>query len=1034
MKKIIFLLCAIATVALNAKADEVTLANFEEGGPTEIIVQEVENGSTGDCPYLTLDGIVPNTLTSQVNGKQNNSANVYAIHLTDVNNSHGNGYNDGIFLHFNNTNYSTNTYRYLHIAMRSSIRKIELEGSQIDGFQDNLTGSYKNGGTRLDLDGNGQNRAPQDEWFDFVVTLKNNTTLDNNYNFWVKLDTRAYDNVANTYLYIDEIVLSTDPNPRTIIPTVPPVPPTRLEAFDFFPIISNWETPGIAAATSPNGSILDVNEIVTNTTADVANGNATAGSYHISTNSTTGNWDNGLNITFPKSFTVNNTTNRFLHLYFRTSLTRIEIMLNGTNTDVGNFDPSGTSPTPQAKSTVGNQVFTTFNGGDSNLWFDYVIDLSKFINGTTLSSIRIAINNTNVWDPPYIPTGSYATGYNQNKELYIDEIIVSNSSTLRASIPAYWQWTGTSDGNWNNRANWTNNVPAFESTNVFIPGGLANYPVLLTDQPRPIIAGDITYNDCKDLTLGYGAQISRLDRLNYDKARVQMNLKTTDTNPFIELGRWYMLSMPIQGVVSGDIAFGGEPSVFLRKFDAAGSTANSYISGKWTNYYTSNQIEFAPGEGFILWVNGPSNGNGRMANLTAINNVLELPCFFNVQEEAVSLGSDFHKNKANPFHQHDGQISAGVHNGHSRFEWFTTPGGVPTPSGTFEPDYARNIQAHHLNTGNVTIQVKFVDGLALIGNPYLSSINFAKFAADNSSVIKSLGYDIFDGDHMENALTDTIAPFQSFIIEKLDEINNGEEVSLTFNIANVSVATPATIGHLRDAAPAINQLEIIASNGGVASGRTQIRQSAEGSMQFGNQDMRALIMDLTGIPEVYTLKDFQSASIGACINTVSEEAVLIPLAVATTYAGSMSFTFNGMDNYSAQITLIDYLLGTETPLTGSSQTYVFDYTPKTVSGQAAANEERFALQFVPNAPTGINAPVNEAVSVYRKESTIYAVSTPSNPIRSVEIYTAQGVRIYAQTGLNVPSYSVTRHNAGTEILIVKLTTDKGIKNVKLINQ
>ncbi|MDR2628175.1 MAG: hypothetical protein LBC40_09105, partial [Dysgonamonadaceae bacterium] len=167
-------------------------------------------------------------------------------------------------------------------------------------------------------------------------------------------------------------------------------------------------------------------------------------------------------------------------------------------------------------------------------------------------------------------------------------------------VPSYAnaQWKGTMSGSWNEAANWKIVVPAGAvlpanwlpdaATNVWIPGkGITYFPQLTAPAA------------CNNIYLMQGAQLGGQRHLTYSRAHIQFDfgLKGSEkqkeneddifvTSPsdetfiadhlafsaghsgdLLERKRWYMLSVPLQGVVSGDFAFGDYPRVFMRKFN-----------------------------------------------------------------------------------------------------------------------------------------------------------------------------------------------------------------------------------------------------------------------------------------------------------------------------------------------------------------------------------------------------------------------------------------------------------------------------------
>jgi hypothetical protein len=624
-----------------------------------------------------------------------------------------------------------------------------------------------------------------------------------------------------------------------------------------------------------------------------------------------------------------------------------------------------------------------------NGWYAYTFPAG-------VSGFNCLFNNDN-WG------GANQTG---NSITITSDICFRNSGLVVTDCYPSYTWAGSSDNNYNNVKNWEigNATPA-----VFVPYALSNITIPASAN-YPVLCEPITFNECDEITFNHGAQIGRPDRLTYNKAHVQLDYTQTGMR-----GRWHMMSMPIKGIVSGDMAFGGEPAVFLRKFATNGTQTinNSFIPGTWSEYYNSNIIEFNPGEGFIMWVN---NNTYSSTNLDNIEGVLELPCFENT-EEAV--------NKGNPFHSYA--------NGVSLFQPFETSSEPPTATNDEPEPYQRPNDSYQLNTEDILYPVTFdAGGLALVGNPFMSSIDFADLLADedNAGHIQP-DYKIFTGNTfttysevLGNCLP--IAPMQSFIISKAEESDN--QFDFNFDVTKTGANNAAA---LRSATVVSNKLEIVAS-AGANTIRTYIVDREDGTADFGYWDSRKLLLGITKIPEIYTIKDYNSGKIGVDINVINADNRLIPLAVATSYEGEMTLTFNGIDNYDSQITLIDHAENREIPLSGSSATYPFNYVPAKVNNKIVADEGRFAIRFGPNAPTGSTPATNDWISVYSKDQTIYAASTPSDPIREIAVYSMQGALVYANRNINRSSCSFTKKSLLSEIYLVKVTTEKGVKNVKLI--
>ncbi len=527
---------------------------------------------------------------------------------------------------------------------------------------------------------------------------------------------------------------------------------------------------------------------------------------------------------------------------------------------------------------------------------------------------------------------------------------------------------------WNDPNNWSNGLPN-RNTNIYLSGEESSYPVLSEENE----------NICNEIHFGYGSQLGRLDLLTYDKAYTEFDFNENKISP----DRWYMLSMPIQGVISGDLAFARNPKVFLRKFDVSGtpSVENSFIEGTWSEYKTTNTEIFEPAEGFLMWVNGPDYGND---NLAAADNKFEIPYFAN---------EDL-RNLLNPSHSFNENTS--------RFLKLDNNG---NPIEGTDETHVRSENAFKLYTEDLTPTIRFAGGLALVGNPYMSGLDFEALLATaaNEGLIKN-NYKIFDGYTIQSfsdiSGSNIIAPIQSFIVEKYDD-DVADEITLTFDISEITEGTEGAL--LRSSANQTDKLEIIASNP-VASTKAFVANREGGSAEFGTLDSRKLILGISDIPEVYTVKDYNTDKIGVDINVIETDNILIPLALATSYEGEMTLAFNGMNNYNARIFLIDLVEEKETALEGASASYTFDFTPSTAGSKVVANEERFVIQILPVISGIDNLNTNEDILVYCKNRSIHIVSSSSNTIQQVFVYNVLGNLLYSEGNINATSYKIGINN------------------------
>jgi len=75
-----------------------------------------------------------------------------------------------------------------------------------------------------------------------------------------------------------------------------------------------------------------------------------------------------------------------------------------------------------------------------------------------------------------------------------------------------------------------------------------------------------------------------------------------------------------------------------------------------------------------------------------------------------------------------------------------------------------------------------------------------------------------------------------------------------------------------------------------------------------------------------------------------------------------------------------------------------------------------------------------SLSVYNRDNTIYILSTPSNLIKSIAVYTMQGVLIYSNTDVHAASYSFSPRTSLSTVFLVKIVTENEIQEIKLIKR
>ena len=607
------------------------------------------------------------------------------------------------------------------------------------------------------------------------------------------------------------------------------------------------------------------------------------------------------------------------------------------------------------------------------------------------------------------------TGYEYN--LVLDDVTVysnyedkgySFASVISGCAPVTLAWQGNGNTDWNNSANWPGGRIPSATDIVTISGTALNFPVLT----QAVSVGEIHFEP--------GAQIGGQHHLT-GKAFVQYDLSRRN--------RWLMLSVPLQQVYPGDFTFGGHPLSWVRAFQATESAG--ITKGSWVTQRGSTTA-FVPGDGFVLWLDPDDDHPTR--GLKQLNGILELPFFHHQHPE--SLAKNLHEAV---HHAHDYDHVQGLSTFH-KVEHDGTEYVRVTDDNYSVP---REELAYRLAGETVSKNLYFGENaeaggkVALVGNPFMAALDFGQLYAANSESIKNsyhvwtgVGYESYTEDGsfgvvVNDPLTSRIAPLQSFLVEKPENVTGGS--TLNFN-ASMSDANPA---RLRASVVETNKLNIIARNT-AASVLAYIAKREGGRSDYGDLDVRKLINGFGNVPEVYTVKPNGDGFIAVGANIIESDNELIPIGLATSYTGEMSLSFTGMENYDARLCLIDAAENREIDLTGlSAYEYIFTYTPPKENGTTAACENRFFIR-ISKTPTSLaEVSAIDPINVYSSEGLIRVVSGPENRIREVLIHDLQGSLLHATGRLDAVACSIEKKfPAG--VYIVRVIAEKSAQNVKLI--
>jgi len=694
------------------------------------------------------------------------------------------------------------------------------------------------------------------------------------------------------------------------------------------------------------------------------------------------------------------------------------------------------------------------------------------LNGQEIanSANKSAINNLQLQDGYYTLSMSIQSG---------DGIQTLTTHFFVGASPVIWTPNANNDkNNWNNAANWMPAVVPSSCNNVFIPGNSSHYPNLTS--------GAV----CNNIYFMQGGELGRPDFLTYKRAYVQFNfdlkqstqqksedkdlvLKSTniwDRMLFsaevsaapIKRERWYMLSSPLKGVVTGDLGFGGFPLTFLKKFGPVKKENINYPVGEWTTSYTSMTEPVASDgtSGFAFYMYGydlsgnaqsnlgciesgsfddlndltylPNSRNGKDYGIKNTNGILELP-FFADSTNLYAHRTQVYNQSLNKstFYAIDG--------GTQDMANFNMLTGTSVTHLREANDGNYRFAPEISDAGNWKFQkiINYpINGLKngdefLAGNPYMSSIDVVEFCKDNILSIdpefkiwNGTTFDSYSVDITTATVTSTIsgnlryiAPLQGFLLT----YKNG---NVRFDVTKISTVRPAnSTSNLRNGREMEdkNILRIEAKNDFAASHALIGSDESKNNDFIRGEDVRKLFSPYDYVPEIYSLAGETPVDINF-INNRGE--ISIPLGIKTNRTGEIQLTFTGMDSYlkTSKIEFIDALENFTTDLTGMpSYTYTFNHT------KTGIQNGRFSLRFG-NLLTALpNVVISDDLNIYGDSKGIFVVS--SEAVQKLEIYDLSGKKVYENS--SGAKYYPLQGRSNNSPLIVKVATNNRVKTVKI---
>lgn len=518
------------------------------------------------------------------------------------------------------------------------------------------------------------------------------------------------------------------------------------------------------------------------------------------------------------------------------------------------------------------------------------------------------------------------------------------------------------------------------------------------DRTTDIYCEPFYTNTAKEVHFEPYSQMLNTQYLTYERAWVEYAL---------ESGRWYTLSSPLQGVVSGDmylprgtakqetpyfdpITYNNTdytrlaPAVYQQAWDKAEATlyrlerdqldnyrlpdwerntatANVARAFDWSYEYNDVKVPFGV-NGFSVKVD-VSRIEGYSKEEGAKDVLLRLP----------------KADKTYNYYMYDDNT-----NGSQTVDLTTTQVNGKNLRENAGKLFTDGMPAEGMT---VTLTNNSADNpYFLVGNPFMSGLDLDQFFAVNTELEKKYwiltkdSYSAGVKDESQNwtstdngETADAVAPLQAFFVKRSN--NAGGTLNVTFT-TDMAVQLTGEALQTR-ASGGVATLRLTAMRDGVESQAVVVcREDATEGFSAG-EDVEALFdSNLSHAPTLYT-------SAGEMATAINVRRTLhgVPVSIASDDEDGVTLTFDGVENFGEELYLYDAAEGISTPIPDSE-----------TSIQVAGNSHgRYYLVTTP-----LDGSAQESVPVVTVQGRVVTVLSAFDEILSIEAFDATGCRVYAE--------------------------------------
>ncbi|GGH63866.1 hypothetical protein HNQ91_002429 [Filimonas zeae] len=575
--------------------------------------------------------------------------------------------------------------------------------------------------------------------------------------------------------------------------------------------------------------------------------------------------------------------------------------------------------------------------------------------GVTVANLKVYLYNGSAW---VLPSTSGITAVSAQGNaitvlgaIAVGELIVPNT------------WTGLAGTNWHTTGNWSLGFVPLTNTDVIIPSGVTNYPLVSADTAY---VKNLTLAAAATLTInGNVLKISGLITSNGSvlagNGGVEMNGTAAQTIPAALFGSNQLKNLVINNTagvtLAGSLQIGAMVKVTAGTFHTAGfltllSTAaqTAFIDGSGAGEVTGNvtmQRYLASSFGY-KYISSPFQAATVNELADDINLSASFPSLYRYEENQTTSGWVNYTNTAgvlNPLH------------GYAAFTGTATTPKTITMAGV-------------VNNGNITATFynnnrTYTQGFQLVGNPYPSPVNWDEVGGwvrnniDNAVYFFSAGTtDAYSGTYSSyiNGVSSngiagsTIAAMQGFFVHVSDgayPVTGSLTVKNQARVAGTNASFYRKSNARGGDEPLIRLSAAFEGGAAVPDGLVVYLDDSATAAFDKEWDALKMMNTAADVPNVYNLTpDGQQLSINGM--PLPDTSVSIPLGCKVEKAGTIQLKLNGSSHWPAGMYI--YL---RDKATGTLHDMWLNNTYK-VTLAAGTYESRFALVFSRTSLSGGN--------------------------------------------------------------------------------